>query len=261
LLIEDAPLIRAVEELAMNAWPSLQTLLYDGWVLRFSDGYTKRANSVHPLYSSSLNVEEKVQACEEIYRSKGLDVVFKMTTLARPENLDAILVERGYRLDSLTSVQTLDLTKVEGGSIQNSTVSETLSEDWLADCCRLSKLDERRRSTLQRMLSNLVPQPGFASLRQDGYVIACGMGIAQDGYVGLFDIVTDVNFRRQGFGRQLVLRLLARGKRNGAHTAYLQVMLNNEPALRLYSGLGFKEIYTYWYRIKQKSEIKHAKTN
>ena len=259
--MSDMWIIRHIEDLSMNAWPALQVLLYDGWVLRFADGYTKRANSVNPLYFSTGDVEKKLRSCERYYQSRGLDVVFKMTALAQPENLDAILVERGYRLDSLTSVQTLDLTKVEGGSIQNSTVSETLSEDWLADCCRLSNLDERRRSTLQRMLSNLVPQPGFASLRQDGHVIACGMGIAQDGYVGLFDIVTDTNFRRQGFGKQLVLNILAWGKRNGAHTAYLQVMLNNEPALRLYSGLGFKEIYTYWYRIKQKSEIKHAKTN
>jgi ribosomal protein S18 acetylase RimI-like enzyme len=77
------------------------------------------------------------------------------------------------------------------------------------------------------------------------------MGVLQGQFVGLFDIVTDADFRRQGFGKQLMLSLLAWGKRNGAHTAYLQVMLNNEPALRLYSGFGFKEIYPYWYRIMQ----------
>ena len=31
------PVITHLEELAVNAWPALQTLHYDGWVLRFAD--------------------------------------------------------------------------------------------------------------------------------------------------------------------------------------------------------------------------------
>jgi ribosomal protein S18 acetylase RimI-like enzyme len=27
-------------------------------------------------------------------------------------------------------------------------------------------------------------------------------------------------------------------------------MLNNAPALKLYDGLGFGEVYRYWYRLK-----------
>ena len=38
------------------------------------------------------------------------------------------------------------------------------------------------------------------------------MGVLQGQFVGLFDIVTDANFRRQGFGKQLVLSILAWGK-------------------------------------------------
>lgn len=41
------------EELQMNALPSLQTILYDGWVLRFAKGYTNRANSVNPIYEGT----------------------------------------------------------------------------------------------------------------------------------------------------------------------------------------------------------------
>ena len=53
-------IITQLEELSINAWPSLQTMLYDGWVLRFSDGYTKRANSSNPLYGGVLSVDEKI---------------------------------------------------------------------------------------------------------------------------------------------------------------------------------------------------------
>jgi len=234
----------------MNAWPSLQTMLYDGWVLRFADGYTKRANSVHPLYSSSLNLEAKIQACEEIYQSKELDVVFKLTPSAQPENLDKVLAVKGYKADSHTSVQLLELDGVDKAPAQPAVLTEDY-DDWLPAFCRLSNSDGRREPTLKQLLHNVVPAQCFASIRHQGQVVACGMGVLQGQFVGLFDIVTDANFRRQGFGKQLVLSLLAWGKRNGAHTAYLQVMLNNEPALRLYSGFGFKEIYPYWYRIMQ----------
>jgi hypothetical protein len=72
-------MIRNIEEISLNALPSLQTLLVDGWVLRFANGYTKRANSINPLYASTSNVEAKIQFCEEAYRCSNLPVVFKMT--------------------------------------------------------------------------------------------------------------------------------------------------------------------------------------
>lgn len=48
-----------LEELSMNALPALQTILYDGWVIRFADGYSNRANSVNPIYPSIENVHKK----------------------------------------------------------------------------------------------------------------------------------------------------------------------------------------------------------
>jgi GNAT superfamily N-acetyltransferase len=244
-------MIRTLEELAMNAWPSLQTMQYDGWVLRFADGYTKRANSIHPLYSCDKEAEEKIPVCERMYQGKKLDVVFKMTSAAQPQGLDRVLAAKGYTADSATSVQTLELGDVNKALAQSTLATEGPSEEWLSAFCRLSQIGRHREPTLKQMLCNAVPAKCFASIHYQERVVACGMGVLQEQFVGLFDIVTDASFRRQGFGRQLVHDLLAWAKRNGARTAYLQVMLNNEPALHLYSGLGFREIYQYWYRIKR----------
>ena len=61
-------LIKTIEDLSLNAWPSHQIELYDGWILRFSYFYTHRTNSVEQIGPSTIPVEEKVQYCEEIYR-------------------------------------------------------------------------------------------------------------------------------------------------------------------------------------------------
>jgi N-acetylglutamate synthase len=58
-------LIQRIEELSVNALPALQTVVYDGWVLRFSEGYTKRANSISPLYHAHMDLIEKIRKCEE----------------------------------------------------------------------------------------------------------------------------------------------------------------------------------------------------
>ena len=81
-------LIQTIEELSMNAWPALQTMLYDGWVLRFANGYTRRANSVIPLYLSERETVEKIKVCEKVYKDQGLATTFKMTAESHPLGLD-----------------------------------------------------------------------------------------------------------------------------------------------------------------------------
>ena len=58
--------IQTIEEICLNTWSSLQQILYDGWILRFANSYTKRANSINPLYKASKNVYEKVARYEQI---------------------------------------------------------------------------------------------------------------------------------------------------------------------------------------------------
>jgi len=243
-------MIIMMEELSLNAWAPLQTMLYDGWVIRFANGYTKRANSVNPLYSSSIDLDEKLRFCESLYRAKNLPVVFKLTPDVYPSNLDDRLDERGYQKDSLTSVQTVDL---DIGDLQISPtieLQESLSDDWFRNFCAMSAISDAYRETLREILTNIVPRHCFVSLTSNGRTVACGLGVLQSGHIGLFDIVTDPDFRRRGYGQQVVTSILTWGKENQARMAYLQVMLNNPPALQLYANLGFREQYQYWYRIK-----------
>ena len=243
-------MITTIEELSLNAWASLQTLLYDGWVIRFANGYTKRANSVNPLYSSTIDTGEKLLFCESLYRKQNLPTVFKLTAAVHPHDLDDRLEKRGYQKDSPTSVQTVGLEVSDLQVPSTAELQESLSDDWLWNFCAMSAISDAHRNTLREILINIIPRHCFVALTSNGRVVACGLGVLQSGYIGLFDIVTDPDFRRRGFGQQVISSILAWGKENQAKTAYLQVMLNNPPALQLYAKLGFREQYQYWYRIQ-----------
>jgi len=119
-------MIRTLEELSMNAWPALQTMLYGGWVLRFANGYTRRANSINPIYPSTRGVEKKIAACEEIYRGRNLRVVYKMTRAVFPENLDAILEGKGY---DIHDGKRIDWEAGDAAIVENSCVHQHFNAD------------------------------------------------------------------------------------------------------------------------------------
>ena len=243
-------LVRTIEEVSMNAWPALQTAHAGGWVLRFGGGYTRRANSVHPLYSSTGELDERIRFCEKMYGGQGLATTFKLTKAALPVDLDGCLADRGYSTDASTGVQLMDLRGWSGGPEPTVTLAETPTHAWLSGYCRMSAVGDDHRVTLERILQSILPARRFASISVDGKVIACGLGVLQCGFLGFYDIVTDPAFRRQGHAIRLIKSLLGWASGQGARRAYLQVVLGNTPALALYAQLGFRELYQYWYRAK-----------
>ena len=84
------------EEMASNAHVALNIMQYDGWILKFSEGHTNRANSVSMIYPSIISVNEKIQNCEKIYSEQNLPCVFKLTD--GDEQMMKLLIERGYML-------------------------------------------------------------------------------------------------------------------------------------------------------------------
>jgi ribosomal protein S18 acetylase RimI-like enzyme len=246
--------MRLLEELQMNALPALQTFLYDGWVLRFADGYTNRANSINPIYQHRENVDEKINRCEIIFRSKDMNPTYKITPFIYPENLDDFLEIRGYKKIRNSSVQTLHLSDLNEPDENLAVTSKCLNDKWFEHYCKLNSISEKNSNTLKKMLSNLTPNTFFTLLEIDHEVIACGMAVLDNSYLGLFDITVSEKYRNKGYGTQLILNILKVGKLHGAVNAYLQVMIDNLPAFNLYKKLGFKEEYKYFYRVLEKDE-------
>jgi len=247
---------RRIEEASLNSWPALQQILFDGWILRFSEGYTKRANSVNPLFASSMDVGEKVDTCERLYVERGLPPVFRLTPFSSPAGLDEVLERRNYQKVAPTSVLHLDL----GYTVQPTPAVELRHEqleDWLDIFCRFSKSPLEKHQAHKKILQAIPGKRFLASLADSGQVVACGLGVLENGYFGLFDLITDPQRRNEGYGTLLVSSLLrwahrheySRWQGEGSLHAYLQIVKSNTPAQRLYAKFGFQEAYPYWYRV------------
>jgi GNAT superfamily N-acetyltransferase len=87
--------IRAIEERAFNAWPALRTVIAQGWIFRFSEGFTRRANSVNALAPVGP-FEDTLRMAEALYAKQGLPVVFHLSPLAGSD-VDGVLERAGYR--------------------------------------------------------------------------------------------------------------------------------------------------------------------
>jgi len=244
---------KAIEESSLNAWPALTQILYDGWVLRFAYGYSRRNNSVNAVYDGTLPIEEKIRRSEAVFRGKQLPPTFRMTPFVQPANLDMLLADANYEKVSPTSVQSLDLLQLDGGqnpSALDVKIWEQPNETWVSAYTQMNDVPVAKHNTLRQILAHIPLDTCFLTVSDRGQTVACGLGVSDGQYVGLFDIVTNPNRRGEGFGTGLVSSILFWAKNKGAQTAYLQVVVGNTAALKLYSKLGFREIYQYWYRVK-----------
>ncbi len=241
-------LIHLLEERTLTTWPALQTIFYDGWVIRFAKGHTRRSNSVIPLYESSLALQDKIDYCASVFRSRGQRVVFKLTAAAIPGELDSVLEQAGYAHEAETSVQVANLGNLDFTTGESVPISAQPDPDWIDACIRLNEMSVERGDAFRGMLANMVPPAAYAAIIVDGDIVAAGLGVYTPGYVAIYDIVTAEAYRNQGLGQRLTRNLLRWGHEQGAQRAFLQVVPENAPAMHLYARLGFQEVYRYWYR-------------
>lgn len=243
--------IRTIEELTINAFPALQTEIYDGWILRFSNGYTYRANCICPIYSSEESPSKKIHFCEKKYMNKGMSPIFKITSGTDGE-IDKALDNDGYiKVKTVNIMYSLIETMVidNAGGIE---VTNCIDDEWLNAAVRLSGIQEESLQEIQRkILKNIVSNLVCVKAKMNGVIIGCGLGIIDNGYIGLYNIHVDENYRRMGIGLNICKTILKAGIENNVNKAYLQVHSLNDKAINMYHKLGFQTLYTYWFREKK----------
>lgn len=271
--MSDHAYIKLIEEISLNAWPSHKMELYDGWLIRFSHNYTHRTNSVTQVGASLVPIEEKIAYCEKIYENYHTPSIFKISPLLDP-SFDQLLEKKGYEIQHTTEVMTMDFTDfnlypsigVEYESYGRNSglpaflvypnevlviLQDRITDDWINS---LFRLNGTTNPTLRRIVPSMfkaIPKETIvASIEIDGRMVASGLGIMDRGHVGIYAIYVDPSCRKKSFARSICSAILSEAQKKGAKHAYLQVVQGNTNAKHLYRSLGFKDLYTYWFRAK-----------
>lgn len=255
--------IEAIEQAGLASWPALEEQRIAGWLLRASDGYTRRTNSANTAGAHTGQLDDDLPVIERFFTQRGLPPTFRL--LSTPDDLaiDRMLAQRGYRLcedpcsvmarslvgDALASSNPSNPPRTSGSPPQFALLPDAAT--WLREFVRIKDDDGPHQRVHLAMLRSLTHPTAFAVARKgDGEALGCGLGVVAGRQLGLFDIATAPAHRRQGLGTTLCEGLLAWARDQGAHTAYLQVVADNHQAVELYRRLGFEELYRYWYRTR-----------
>ncbi len=267
----DRATVANIERLALHAWPGLEVVELNGWLLRHADGITRRANSVwpnemHEEVCDAASLEENLVRVEEFYSARKLPSRFQICPVAEPVGLDSVLADRGYRAVARTAVQSANLQEMLA-HLENSQASPTRLAGELtveiqsqADSvwwqCYAAAEDVALSSITGRkaICAQIEHASAYAVVFQHGEAIAVGSATVEADWVGFFNVATLAGSRRLGAAKAVMQALGSWGKVNGATFAYLQVMDNNKPAQQLYARLGFVTGYSYYYREQNREQ-------
>ena len=244
------PGARRIEERALNASGAFQSLVYDGWLLGYRPGPTKRLRCINPFYRSTLPLAEKIAYCTAFYGATGLPAVFRLLPFSQPSSLDGWLDDNGWGMFERTLVLRADLACAQAPATAGNSVEMVPVTQWEPLVAELLDIaPDARPRFAERAAMYPLPQAG-AVIRRDGEIVACGLLKLEDDHAGIFALKTAARWRGRGLGRAMVAALLEEARLRGAATAYLQVTADNAPALALYRRFGFAPAYEYWYRAR-----------
>ena len=275
----DPALLQRIEDSSLNASAPPQQRWLDGWLVRYCPGKAKRARCINAVALGRRSAQAKLVECEVLFQQAGLPLVVRITPFTQPVCLDAELARQGWPMFDDTRVMVLaELEGKTGKAGKTGQIRQTGPTDQTAQTARTVEMTPpglppgwsetiegalgyartvgalRGSSALeieshaQRLQGSPVSYTGLVWRDGAAAVQACGQFARDADLVGLYDIFTAPAARGRGLARALCARLLQMARDEGARTAYLQVDAANAPARKVYTRLGFQDVYTYHYR-------------
>lgn len=260
------PRVLELERTVVEAWPALERLELDGWLLRASGGPTHRGNSVATLSAgSSLDLAARIERTEAWYRERGRPPMIHVGPCSVPSGLDAALAARGYVEEGVAWMTTAPAATVArhstpalrssvGGAPGSAArfhaiIDEAPSAQWLSIAAGASRF-AASQDVFFGFLARLEGRCRFVLARtEDGTPAAACLCIQSAARVGVYAMFTLPSYRRRGGGRAVLHAAANAALAEGRRELYLLVEDTNAAARALYAGCGFEDVYRYHYRV------------
>ncbi len=236
--------IEELERIQVRAVPPVESFRVGRWVGALGRGVLSRTNSLTTFGEKPWDLFEAVTTVESRYRSRGRPVRFRLTAL--DAELDDLLFARGYERTDQVAVMTRTIGH-QPTPAEPVEISGGVTDRWLEMLAEFAPMETDRIAELGESLRSLDLPHALFNLEGR----AVGVGVVEDGWVGLFDLAVHPDHRREGRGREITQAIISWGADRGATSAYLQVHTHNQAAQGLYLDLGFEEAYRYWYRVRE----------
>ena len=175
---------KKLQEILMNTWPAQHYYFLNGWILRFTEGVTSRANSVFPLnYTGDRSkLDRDINFVEKAYQAYGLPTIFTIPDYFEPNNLDVKLLEHGYKqLGCITHTLIVSVQELRNETINDEFTYLFYSErikkisTFLA---KYSKRDLQAQNVLDGLAYRIIiPQKRFVLAENENKVVGTLMSI------------------------------------------------------------------------------------
>jgi hypothetical protein len=176
-------LAREIDPPAVESWPARESMALDGWLLRFTDGFSSRSNSVSTLDYGGPSLAESIARAEAAYRTRGLAPLFQITPATTPGNLESELKRRGYVAKPPTMLMVGEARTIAGESdMRISSAADVDFERLTREGSHSPEDGDERLETLAR-----APLPkAFVVDHADGQSVACGASVVTGRWAGVF---------------------------------------------------------------------------
>ena len=265
----DIKQIRYLEKIAADGHKALEIVECQDWELRFSKGYTGRANSIriigNPIEEINKDVEGKLRYAEEEYSKRELPAMFKLTDADK--TFSKYLESRGYKIKHPTDVMMLPLNGADylikvSGNIDDFVKSvvavpgeinySTTPDGWFKPYFEFEGMTDKIQQELCRQIhSNVTVDKVYIKVLYKERVAAVASLALEDGYSLLHNVIVNPALREKVSGKKICYAAISKSKAEEADCSYLQVIETNEVALNLYKKFGYEKLYTYWYMVRK----------
>ncbi len=253
--------VRKVQEIFMNSWPANNYFFLNGWILRFNDGVTWRANSVIPLnYTGTMEtIDIDIDMVENAYERHIITPTFYLPDCFKPSYLKDKLIERNYTPFDFTNTMVVKAQNLIFGDYNyefSYNIDKERSLEFSNFLAEFSSRSKEEQKVIQRLTNKIIiPKKRFITAKNNDEIIGILMAVLEPRqYLYLADILIKPKYRKRAIASTMIKEIIEYlSSMNQIKKIWLQVEKDNIPALRLYQKLGFRTLFKYYYMKKPKN--------